>query len=451
MKIQTLFLSKSIFLVIVLISMGFPTLPAHAGDLLQALTQAYLNNPQLKSEIENLKATDEQASQAFSGWLPNLGANFQAGSESNKTGSLPNKSYSTSTEQLTFSQPLFRGGKTMADMERADYAILSGRANLANVEEQVLHAAISAYMGVLRDTEIVRLHLENEQVLQKNRDASQQRFELKEVTKTDVAQSNARLSDAIANRISAEGDLQKSKATYLRVIGEQPQGLFMPYYPPSMPNSLEEAISAALANNPQLLQARYDQKGAEKTIALNRAPLFPQVSFNTTLSNEDGAAYLDGKSIDTQRYYVNVSIPLYQSGAEYSRLRQAKKIASSRSYTTMDTENRVREATLSAWESYMVSKASISSTMESVKAATIALDGVEQEMKAGTRTLIDVLDQERDLFTAKVKLVQSQHDEIINAYYIKQLTGTLTAQGLNLPVQSYNPVENYNKVKHALF
>lgn len=438
--------SKSLFAV-VSVSLLL-ALPAHAGTFTDALEATYKHNPGIKAERARQMSTDEDVAQALSGYRPNVSANYAKGRQRTDFGGAGWNYGDTETQGLTVRQPLFRGGGTWSSYHSAKQRVRAGEQQLTGVEQQILLDAITAYMDVVSATSILELSRNNQDVLSKQLTASNERFEVGEVTRTDVAQSEARLSNARTQVIAAEGQLISAIAVFERVVGYKPEGaLEQPSQFPELPATLEEAIEQARAANPQLLRAIHTAKSADYDIWTNKATLLPQVSLVGSMSRQEGAGVLGTSQFDQDAVRVEVNVPLYQSGAEYSRVREAKSIARQRKYQEQDTQLNVERAVTSAWEQLETAISTIRTRDEQINAANIALEGVRQEQEYGARTVLDVLDAEQELFNARTNLVQAQRDRVVAAYNMLLTLGKLTPTYLDLAVQQYDPRENYDATK----
>lgn len=431
--------------------LGIPVHVTQAASLSDALIASYKNNPSLKAERSNLKATDENASQAFSGFLPTASFTKERGRESGHFGTRPEAATLTDNETFQLSQPLFKGGETISQVHRANNLIKAARYTLQLREQQVLLDAVTAYMDVVRDEKVLKISKNNEEVLQKHLQATQERFELGEVTRTDVAQSEARLSRATSDRILAEGQLEASRATYKRVILENPVAVSSPKNIPDVPNNLDKVLSVAFKQSPALLKSTFDEKTAKNEVGIFTARLLPDASLNVTSRRDAGGISFAGSELDSDAVTVRVTVPLYQSGAEYSRIRQAKQTESARRYDVDNTRNTVRENAIRAWQQLQVTNATIKSSESTVRAAKVALDGVQQEADVGSRTTLDVLDAEQELFVAKTDLVRAKHNQVVATYSLLGAMGQLTASSLGLKVETYDPVKHYEAVRYRPF
>ncbi len=424
-----------------------------AQTLEEALAQAYAGNPQLLSERAALRAVDEGVPSALSGWRPtveingSVGKNYTA-NEAAATGLVSSTSTLPSSAGVSLSQPLYRGGATVAETEAAESRVLAGRANLIDVEQQILVAAGTSYMNVVRDQSVIELNINNEKVLERQLQATLDRFEVGEVTRTDVSQAEARLADASASRIEAEGNLDISRANYERLVGTPPGLLTFPKLSDAvvLPESREAAEGGALQRNPGVLRAGFTERAALHDISAAGARLLPTVTL-------DGVAQrgLDPNSFfsqsDSASLTANVRVPLYQSGSEYARIRELRQIAVQRRRELDDARRQAREGVSETWERLQTSRARIRALESSVRANEIALEGVQQEAAVGARTVLDVLDAEQELFEARVALVREQSAEVVFSFELLQVVGRMVAGDLGLNTQLYDPTEYYDQVR----
>ena len=427
--------------------------PAAAQTLEQALAQAYATNPRLLAERAALRATDEGVPTALSGWRPTV--EITSGVGRRYLNNKPENARSSSSTTLPYnaglilSQPLYRGGATVAETQAAEALVLAGRANLLDVEQQILLDVVTAYMNVVRDASVVELNINNEQVLERQLQAARDRFEVGEVTRTDVSQAEARLSDAQALRVEAEGNLEISRANFQRAVGTLPEGLESPDLSGmvSLPESSVLALSVAEQRNPAVLRAGFLERSALHDISAAGARLLPRVSLDGTLRRSMEPSSFFERS-DEAQLSANVTVPLYQSGSEYARVRELRQTAVQRRRELDDARRAVREAIEQSWERLVTTRARIRAFVSSVTANEIALDGVQQEAAVGARTVLDVLDAEQELFSARVNLVRAQSDEVIDSFTLLQVMGNMTASDLALPVQPYDPVTHYDEVRN---
>lgn len=435
-------LQSSAFLSLIIAS----STPALATELYEALAQSYQNNPSLAAERARLRAADEAIPQALSGWLPNVSASWQRAKEDRDVDGVDSERIAD-TKSISITQPVFRGGASLAQYKQAKYSIESARHTLKQAEQNILLGAATAYMDIVQAQEVHELNINNVSVLKKQLNATKERFRLGEVTRTDVAQAEASLAEAQAQEISAKGDLDSVLATYERAVGIPPENISMPEEPTAIEGSLEKFINTALDKNPQVKIAENDKLAAEKGVTIQRASIFPQVDLLANRQYLEGSFQFQANDIENTAISFQVTVPLYQSGAEYSRIREAKDNVRQLEDTYQEQRNRVREETIRAFQAYQVAKASIVSNKASIAAFESALEGTQQEAKVGSRTTLDVLDAEQDLFTAKVNLVLSQRNAIVNYFSLMSQLGKLNVEELQLNVTAYDPYKHYNSTK----
>ncbi len=425
-----------------------PAFAAHAGSFEDALAAAYTNNPQIKAQRQRLETVDEGVSQAVSGFRPTIGGSFAAARQRSNFANTGDIESNATTKALRVEQPIFRGGGTWSSYESALQRVKSGQYDLSAVEQRVLLDGVSAYMNVVATSAILDLSRKNADVLEEQLKAANTRFQVGEVTRTDVAQSEARLSDAKSRVINAEGALLGAMATYERVMGVRPEGtLNVPEKLPELPATLEDALAAARDANPQLLSALHAAKASTYDVRTNEAELLPQVNLVGTMSRQTGAGSNGNADFDQDRIGVEVAIPLYQSGAEWSRVRAAAATARQRSHESIDRRMTVDEAVTQSWEQLESAVATIGTRNDQIKAATLALEGVKQEQQYGSRTVLDVLDAEQELFSARTNLVQAQRDRIVAAFTLAFNLGQLTPNNLELKVAAYDPQAHADDVR----
>ncbi len=430
---------------------------AAAETLHEALVSAYQNNPTLLAERAQLRATDEGVASALSGWRPTVQIDGDVGFSETET-TTESSGITTVTESslrprsfsVSVTEPLYRGGRTTAETRSAKILVDSGRAALVETEQRVLLDAVSAYMEVLRSQSVVELNQNNETVFKRQLQAAQDRFEVGEVTRTDVAQAEARLAQATADRIGAEGDLISSRATYRQLMGDLPGKLEWPPPLGGLPASEREALEAANSANPAILSADLAELSAQEDIDVAISDLLPQVSLRGAYDRQYDISSVT-EELESLSLTALVSVPLYQSGAEHSAVRRSKQIASLRRLEYIEIRRAIFKEVTRAWEALITARAMITAFEAQVRAAELALEGVEQETLVGLRTTLDVLDAEQEVFTARVNLVSAERDEVFSGYWVLATIGDLTAEALGLPVEHYDAEAHYRDVSDKWF
>ncbi len=420
--------------------------PAQAETLVDALAAAYLNNPVLEAGRARLRAVDEAVPQALSGWRPTVEIAGAAGVDRNETNALGAETLTPWSGELSLVQPLYRGGRTAAGTRQAESRVLAERARLRTVEQDVLLATAVAYIDVLRDEAVVELNRNNVQVLERQLEATRDRFEVGEITRTDVAQAEARHSRAVSNRVQADGGLASSRAAYVRLVGDAPGTLAPAPRLRDLPEDEAGALDIAMANNPLLDAARADEEASRHAVEVSRGRLRPDVRLNAGVSHrEDVSVAVD--ETDQLGVSARVTIPLYRGGAVYSEIRRNRELNAQRRVEVEETRRRVVEGVTRAWEALNTARAEIRSRRDEVRAAEIALEGVRQESIVGARTTLDVLDAEQELLDARVALVVAERDEFVASFQLAGAVGGLTAANLDLPVGLYDVEAHYRGVR----
>lgn len=415
-----------------------------ASPFLQALVSAYTTNPKLKAEREQLKAVDEGVAEALSGFRPHAQANIARGRQRSKTTGAWNYQDSSS-RSASISQPLFSGGQTVYGYQSAKQNVKAARADLRMIEQQVLLAAVSAYSDVFEKQSVLELTQNNVDVLGKQLQATKDRFEVGDLTRTDIAQAEARYAAAVAASQQAHGDLKTAKATFQKVVGYAPDNLLPGSIIPELPATLEDAIAIAETKNPNIIAASHLTKAGEYQVSKLQGAILPEVSLDASASRSKGLGFVN--NFDSDSLLLNMNIPLYQSGAEYARVREAKNRHQQSKFIELDVKNEVVETVTRAYEGYQTSLAVIDSTASAVEAADVAREGVRDENQFGVRTILDVLDAEQELFSSQVSLVRAERSKTIQAYQLLAAIGELSAGTLGLPVDSYDPKDHYQRVK----
>jgi len=464
-------------------------------SLYDALAMAYSSNPQLTAERAKLRATDENVPQALAGWRPTVSISAQDGNSTNynfnlaNTGTIPGTGvcgqyqtvkgkrvceyYSVSPTTFdygtsnipshvlgaTVTQYLYRGGKTVATTHEAEDSVRAERANLIAQEEQVLNDTVNAYVGVVQNFKLVEIDRSYRDVLAGQLKAINARFKVGELTTTDVAQAEAALAQAISQYETAIGNLQSARATFAREVGVNPPEQ-LPEPPPlgTKWSSAEAAADLAVQNNPNVIAALFSEAQAKDAVDVAFAALAPTVSLQGQaaktretvggVSVGGGANTFDQESLQG---IIQLNIPIYQGGAEYATIRQARQSYQQAIRTRMDDERQARQQAVQAYETLTAARAALGSSRIAVKAGEIALEGVEREALVGTASTSDVLVQEQNLLTAQITEVQNVTDLTNATYGLAAAVGRLTARDLALNVPLYDETAYYNAVHHKLW
>ena len=449
----------------------FATSLAHGETLASALVQAYLNNPLLNAQRAGVRATDENVPQALSGYRPKITITTSAGQQSlssttrvvspNLPANVPPNSPATYAVQSGYNTPvslgasitqtLYNGFKTANQTREAELQVLAARATLqVSVQTTLLNAA-TAYMNVLRDTAILDLQRRNVEVLQEQLRQTRDRFNVGEVTRTDVAQAESRLASGRSQVLTAEANYKASVATYRQVIGVEPHNLSAGTPVDRFsPRTLPKAVSVGTAIHPAVGSAEYGVDVAQLAVKVAEAALMPTVSVTGSyVKNYEVVGSLNTIENYNASVLGTLSVPVYQGGAEYSLIRQAKETLGQRRLDLDTARDTVRQTIVQSWGQLEAAKANIDATQAQVQAAEIALDGVRQEARVGQRTTLDVLNAQQELVNARVALVTAQRDRVVASYTLLAAVGRLSPTVLGLHVPVYRPIVHYQQVRDA--
>jgi TolC family type I secretion outer membrane protein len=390
---------------------------AMAETLDEALVMAYTDNPTLRAARAQLRGIDEGVAQARSGWRPNVEVNAGAGlqyTDSDNGNTTTSDGSVPLNASLDVVQPLYTGGRTDAQVRAAEKDVEAQRELLSAVEQSVMNDVVSSYMNVWSAEAVLALNQNNERVLRRQLEATRDRFEVGETTRTDVAQSEARLSRAVSGRIQAEGELAAARAAYEQVVGKLPEAVENAGEPGGLPSSREETVAGALGGNPNVLAAIFVQQAAEARLDVSESEFNPEVNLvgsvghrrNQTRSSTDSSS---------ASLIAQLVVPLYQQGFVSSRVRENKQITNQRQIEIEEARRLAKQRAISAWEALVTRRSQVQSLQSEVRANQIALDGVRQENLVGARTVLDVLDAEQELLNSQVNLVTAQRDVSIAA------------------------------------
>jgi outer membrane protein len=438
--------------------------PAAAETIEQALARAYANNPQLNAQRAIVRQADEGVPQALSGYRPNVSANASVGREYTDikqvippTPPLLTTSASFAAKGLsiprsvgaTVNQTLFNGEQTANRVRAAESQVTMARETLRVMEQSVLLAAATIYMDVSRDSANLEVQQNNVRVLQRTLTDTRNRFAVGQVTDTDVAQSEAQLAAAEATMHGSESTLTTTRANYRRIIGVDPGNLSPASSVERMaPPTLPAAIAAGAAENPSVIAALYGVDVAQLQVKIAEGALFPTLAAQYNVQYGVFPQLLTPHQF-TDTVMLNLSVPIYQGGAEYSAIRLNKESLSQQRLNIDDVRDQTRANVVQFWGQLQAAKAQIEAAQRQNDAAERALTGVRNEALAGQRTTQDVLIAEQALVNARQSLIVAQHDKVVASYSLLSAVGRLSAQTLGLPVPIYDPVVHYQQVRDS--
>ncbi|GJE18695.1 TolC family outer membrane protein [Methylobacterium marchantiae] len=427
--------------------------PAVAETLDSALARAYGANPALNAARAGLRATDENVAQAKSGYRPTVSLDADIGLskfEGRISGiELPNGRAVTKPggAGLTVNQTLFNGFQTDNQTRRAESDVLGTRESLRATEMTTLFNAAQIYMSVLSDTATLELRRNNVEVLEEQLRQTRDRFNVGEVTRTDVAQAEARLAGARSDVSGAEANLRASIGTYRRIIGVEPRQL-APGRPLDryVPPNLDNAISIGLKEHPQILSSLHAVDVAEAQVKIFEGQLYPTAALQGNVQQRYDAQFPGDNGV-TASIVGRLSIPLYEGGQTYSQIRQAKELVGQARINVEDIRDQVRSAIVTAWGRLEAAKAQVIASQAQVQANEVALNGVREEARVGQRTTLDVLNAQQELLNSRVNLILAQRDRVVNSYGVVQSVGRLTVRFTSIAVATYSPKEHFDQIK----
>ncbi|CAN7302082.1 TolC family outer membrane protein [Bradyrhizobium sp. LjRoot220] len=440
-------------------------MPALAETIEAALVRAYQNNPQLNAQRAQVRSIDEGVPQALSGYRPRVAVTASAGYQYTDTllnsggttaEGLPlvvsQQSHGTNAPRsigATVTQNLFNGQQTANRTRAAESQVSSSREGLRVIEQAVLLSAATIYMDYLRDSAIVEVQKSNVRVLEQTLKQTKDRFNVGEVTRTDVAQSEAQLAAGRTQQLTAESNLNATRSNYRRIIGDEPVAL-APGSPVDryLPPTLAGAVELGLTQNPNVTAAMFGIDVNYLQVKVNEGALLPTVnlvasvqqSYEQTLSfyRQFGASAV-----------AQLNVPVYNGGAEYALIRQSKETLAQQRLVLEQQRDQARANVVTAWGQLVAGKAQVQSAQSQVTASEIALNGVREEAKAGQRTTLDVLNAQQALVNARVALVTAQHDRVVASYSVLDKVGRLSPIVLKLPTTTYDPSVHYHQVRDS--
>jgi outer membrane protein len=435
--------------------------PVLADTIDAALVRAYQNNPQLNAQRAQVRFTDENVPQALSGYRPRVAVTASAGTQytdvlSNSGGNANNLIKSDihgvnapRSVGTTISQTVFNGFQTANRTRAAEGQVSGAREGLRVLEQTVLLSGATIYMDYLRDAAIVEVQRSNVRVLEQTLKQTRDRFNVGEVTRTDVAQSEAQLAAGRTQLLTAESNLVTTKANFRRIIGNEPENL-APGSPVDrfLPPSLPGAVDLGLTENPNVTAAMFGIDVSYLQVKVSEGALLPTVTLQASVQQSYEQTMTFFRQFGASAV-AQLSVPIYQGGAEYSLIRQSKETLAQQRLNLEQVRDQTRSNVVTAWGQLVAGKAQVASAQSQVSASEIALNGVREEAKAGQRTTLDVLNAQQALVNARVALVTAQHDRVVASYAVLNAVGRLAPQVLGLKTTVYDPSVHYHQVRDS--
>jgi outer membrane protein len=432
--------------------------PVRADTIEAALVRAYRNNPQLNAQRAQVRVTDENVPQALAGYRPQVGLTATAGYQytdgfglAPAAGGEIHGADAPRSAGVTVTQTLFNGNQTANKTRAAESRVSGAREALRVLEQTVLLSAATIYMDYLRDGAIVEVQRNNTKVLEQTLIQTRERFRIGELTRTDVAQAAAQLAAGQTQQLAAEATLTTTRSNFRRIIGNEPEGL-APGSPIDrfLPATLSAAVDLGLMQNPNVTAAMFGIDVNYLQVKINEGALLPTVTVQAAVQQAYEQEMVVYRSFGASAT-AQLSVPVYQGGAEYSLIRQSKETLAQQTLNLETVRDQARANTVTAWGQLLAGKAQVSSAQAQVTASEVALDGVRDEARAGQRTTLDVLNAQQALVNARVALVTAQHDRVVASYAVLNAVGRLSPQVLKLPTTAYDPSVHYQQVRDSWF
>ncbi len=438
------------------------TTPVVADTIEAALVRAYQNNPQLNAQRASVRATDESVPQALSGYRPRVAVTASAGTQYTDGAQNTNVGGRVSTTSIagvnaprsvgaTISQTLYNGGQTGNRTRAAESQVSAAREGLRVLEQTVLFSAATVYMDYLRDSAIVEVQKSNVRVLEQTLKQTRDRFNVGEVTRTDVAQSEAQLAAGKTQLLTAESNLTTTRANFRRIIGNDP-GNLAPGSPVDryLPGTLTGAVDLGLLENPNVTAAMYGIDVSFLQVKVSEGALFPTVTLQGSVQQSYESTMTTYRAVGASAV-AQLTVPVYQGGAEYSLIRQSKETLAQQRLNLEQVRDQTRATIAQAWGQLVAGKAQVQSAQSQVAASEIALNGVREEARVGQRTTLDVLNAQQALVNARVALVTAQHDRVVASYSVLNSVGRLSPSVLRLATNVYDPSVHSHQVRDSWF
>jgi outer membrane protein len=429
--------------------------PALAETMESSLLRAYQNNPQLNAQRASVRAVDENVPQALAGYRPKVSGTFSAGvgyvdqlADGNAGKKIEHGDQTPHTASITATQTVYNGNQTANKTRVAESQVLGAREGLRLMEQSVLLAAATIYMDYLRDSAILEVQRSNTKVLELTLRQTRDRYTAGLVTPTDVAQSEAQLAAAKSQELAAVSTLTTTRANFRRIIGNEPSNL-APASPVDryLPASVGAAIELARRENPNVTSAMFGVDVSFLNVKINEGALLPTVSLQATVTKTwDPTITIINQF--TAAASAQLTVPIYQGGAEYSLIRQSKETLEQQRLTMEQVRDQARADLVTAWGQLVAGKAQVTAAQSQVDASEIAYLGTTKEAQVGQRTVIDILNAQQTLVNARVALVTAQHDRVVASYAVLNVIGRLSPQVLHLSTPTYDPSIHYQQVRN---
>lgn len=430
--------------------------PVLADTIEAALVRAYQNNPQLNAQRASVRVTDENVPQALSGYRPRVAITASGGYQYTDTvTSVAGSSTALHGVQIpravgaTITQNVYNGQQTANRTRAAEGQVSAAREGLRVLEQSVILSAATIYMDYLRDSAVVEVQKSNVRVLEQTLKQTRDRFNVGEVTRTDVAQSEAQLAAGRTQLLTAESNLTTTRSNFRRIIGNEPSNL-QAGSPVDrfLPSTLPGAVDLGLVENPNVTAAMFGIDVSFLNVKVNEGALFPSVTLQANIQQGWEQSITQPRGL-TASGIAQVSIPVYQGGAEYSLIRQSKETLAQQRLALEQVRDQTRASVVQAWGQLLAGRAQVSSAQAQVQASEIALNGVREEAKAGQRTTLDVLNAQQALVNARVALVTAQHDRVVASYSVLNAVGRLSPTVMKLNTNVYDPSVHYHQVRDS--
>jgi outer membrane protein len=437
------------------IVVGLAVATASGETLERALAAAYLNNPTLNAQRAATRAVDERVPQALAGFRPQLSAVGDVGTTWSRTrpttGVIASRTLNPYGYGLTVTQNIYSGFRTINQTRSAEAEVRGARETLRNTEQNILLDAVIAYTDVLRDEAIVRLQQQNVQALREQQRATRSRFNVGELTRTDLAQAESRVAQADSELAAARASLNASRAAYQRDIGTAPVRLATARPVEHLvPRALEPALVAGEQQHLAIAASRHGVDAASLRVKVAEGELLPVISLEASMSRD----YDSGPNVDrsaSASVFGRLTVPIYQGGGEFARIRESKETLGQRRLEADVMRDQVRAAVIQSFGLLSASRFQVEAAQTQIDAAQIALNGVQEEFRVGQRTTLDVLNARAELVSARTALIVAQRDRVVNSYSLLAAIGKLNADELKLGVQAYAAETHYNQVRDSWF